>query len=269
MIIFKSIDKLNRELYGVKNIGFVPTMGALHKGHINLITKSKKLCTKTIVSIFVNPNQFNNKADYIKYPRNINKDLKILKKTKVDYVLIPKYKQLYNSKKTKKFRIPKKYKVMCAKFRPGHFEGVLSVINEYLNKISLNYLFLGEKDFQQLFLIKNFVKNRFKTQVISCKTVRYKNKRPFSSRNNLLNKNELIIIDKISVLLKILKNKIQNNLSYKNNIDKIRMKLRTFKIKIEYFEIRNRTNLSKKYNKKNFKIFIAYYVNKVRIIDNF
>ena len=269
MIIFKSIDRLNKEIYGVKNIGFVPTMGALHKGHINLINKSKKMCNKTLVSIFVNPTQFNNKSDYINYPRKINKDLKILKKIKVDYVLIPKYKQLYKSKNIKKFRISAKYRVMCAKFRPGHFEGVLSVINEYLNKIKLNYLFLGEKDFQQLFLIKNFVKNKFKIRIISCNTVRHKNKRPYSSRNNLLNKSQLKKLDNVSILLKKFKKKIQNNYSNINNIDKIKIKLKKINIEIEYFEIRNKTNLSKKYNKKNFKIFIAYYVNKVRIIDNF
>ena len=93
MIIIKSINKLNKEVNFKANIGFVPTMGALHKGHLSLIESSKKKCQKTIVSIFVNPSQFNNKKDYKKYPRNISKDLNILKKLNIEYVFLPKKKR--------------------------------------------------------------------------------------------------------------------------------------------------------------------------------
>ena len=94
MIIFKSINKLNKELYGIKNIGFVPTMGSLHKGHISLIKKAKNNCNKIVVSIFINPTQFNKKDDYKRYPRNLNKDIILLKKYKVDYLIIPNFKEL-------------------------------------------------------------------------------------------------------------------------------------------------------------------------------
>ena len=149
MIIFKSIDHLNKKIFSIKNIGFVPTMGSLHKGHISLIKKSLNNDKKTLVSIFINPTQFNDKKDYNIYPRNINKDLKLLKKNKVDYVLIPKKSDIYDKKKDEKIKFSAKYKILCAKHRPGHFEGVLGVINQYLKKILINNIYLGEKDYQQ------------------------------------------------------------------------------------------------------------------------
>ena len=137
MKIFKSINKLNKQVDFKANIGFVPTMGALHKGHMSLIDSSKKKCKKTLVSIFVNPSQFNKKSDYRKYPRKLNKDLNILKKMRVDYVFIPKNSEIYNFKKNMKIKISSRDKILCAKHRKGHFEGVLAVINQLL-KVLLN-----------------------------------------------------------------------------------------------------------------------------------
>ena len=135
MIIFKSINTLNKEVNFKANIGFVPTMGALHKGHISLIKSSKKICKKTLVSIFINPSQFNKANDFKNYPKNLKKDIAILKKLKVDYLLAPKVKEIYRNKKNSKIKLKKKDKVMCALYRPGHFEGVLAVINQFLIKI--------------------------------------------------------------------------------------------------------------------------------------
>ena len=126
-------------------------MGSLHKGHISIIKKSKNLSNKTLVSIFINPTQFDNKNDYKKYPKNLKRDINILVKYKVDYLLIPSFKELYGSKKIKKEKIDKKDKILCAKFRKGHFEGVLTVINRFLRKLKINKIYLGEKDYQQLF----------------------------------------------------------------------------------------------------------------------
>ena len=95
MIIFKSINNLKKKVNFSKNIGFVPTMGAIHEGHLSLIKQSKKKCDKTVVSIFINPKQFNNKLDFRNYPRNLSKDIKLLKKNKVDYLLLPKYDELF------------------------------------------------------------------------------------------------------------------------------------------------------------------------------
>ncbi len=135
MIIFKSINKLNKEVNFKANIGFVPTMGALHSGHISLIKLSKSKCKKTLVSIFVNPSQFNKSSDYKKYPRKLSRDIKILKNLKVDYLLIPKISEIYKNKKNMKIKITKKDKILCAKYRPGHFEGVLAVIQQFLSNI--------------------------------------------------------------------------------------------------------------------------------------
>ena len=130
MIIFKSIKKLNKEVYFKASIGFVPTMGSLHKGHISLVKNCQKTCHKTLVSIFINPSQFNRKTDYKNYPRTLDKDIKILKKLKVDYVLVPNIKEIYSRNTPRKISINKKHKVLCGKYRPGHFEGVLAVINQ-------------------------------------------------------------------------------------------------------------------------------------------
>ena len=191
MIIFKSINRLNKEVNFKANIGFVPTMGSLHKGHISLIKSSKKICKKTLVSIFVNPSQFNKGSDLKNYPRNLKRDIKILEKLKVDYLLTPNVSDIYRVRKNTIIKLNKKDKIMCALYRPGHFEGVLAVINQFLQRFDPKCIFFGEKDYQQLFLIKKFIKNKFKTKIFSCSTIRDKNKLALSSRNILLSGNDI------------------------------------------------------------------------------
>jgi len=270
MIIFKSINKLNKEVNFKANVGFVPTMGFLHKGHISLIKSSKKNCKKTLVSIFINPSQFNKRSDLKKYPKNLKKDIKILKKLKVDYLLTPNVRDIYSGCKNTKIKLNKNDKIMCAQYRPGHFEGVLAVINQFLKKIKPRYLFLGEKDYQQLFLIKKFISNKFKTKIISCSTIRDKNNIALSSRNVLLSNNDVKKSSLVSNLLIKFKKNIKKNISNKKRIGEIIFKIKKIKgVKIEYLEIRNKNNLSKKYNKSNLKLFLAYYNNKIRLIDNY
>ena len=110
MIIFKSINKLNKEVNFKASIGFVPTMGSLHKGHISLVKNCQKTCDKTLVSIFINPSQFNRKTDYKNYPRTLDEDIKILRKLKVDYVLVPNIKEIYSRNTPRKIRINRKFK---------------------------------------------------------------------------------------------------------------------------------------------------------------
>ena len=266
MIIFKSINKLNKEVNFKASVGFVPTMGSLHKGHISLVKNCQKTCDKTLVSIFINPSQFNRKTDYKNYPRTLDKDIKILKKLKVDYVLVPNIKEIYPRNTPRRININKKYKVLCGKYRPGHFEGVLAVINKFLKDLKVKKIFLGEKDFQQYFLIKNFVKKKFKTKVVLCKTIRMNGSLPYSSRNKLLDNKSIRIAQKftrkiINVFKNIKKNTKKTYLlqSIKNNSN----------IKIEYLELRNKYNLSPIFNKKNLKLFVCFYIKKVRLIDNF
>ena len=266
MIIFKSINKLNKEVNFKADIGFVPTMGSLHQGHMSLIRKSQIISKKTLVSIFVNPTQFNNKRDYKKYPKNIKNDIKLLKKLKVDYVLIPNIKDVYNNNK-KKFKISKSNKILCAKFRPGHFEGVLSVINQFIKRLEIKKIFLGEKDYQQYILIKEFLKKNSNIETILCKTVRMENGLAYSSRNRLLNYNSIkeaaLFVSKIKKIFNLLKKNLNNRSIIKNFKNEIK------KFNIEYLELRNKKNLSKKINKKNVKIFFAFYIQGIRLIDNF
>ena len=266
MIIFKSINKLNKEVNFKASIGFVPTMGSLHKGHISLVKNCQKTCDKTLVSIFINPSQFNRKSDYKNYPRTLDKDIKILRKLKVDYVLAPNIKEIYSKNTPKKISINKKYKVLCGKYRPGHFEGVLAVINKFLKDLKVKKIFLGEKDFQQYFLIKNFVKKRFKTKVVLCKTIRMSSSLPYSSRNKLLDNKSIRIAQKFTKkIVDVFKN-IKKNLKKTYLLQSIKG---NSNIKIEYLELRNKNNLSPIFNKKNLKLFVCFYIKKVRLIDNF
>ena len=160
MKIFKDKHSLQKEILKTKGISFVPTMGGLHKGHISLIKQSKKSKFKTLVSIFVNPKQFNKKSDYSSYPRSTKKDLKKLKNLKVDYLYIPTFKDIYGFKPKEKVFLDKFSKKLCGRFRRGHFEGVLNVVNRFLEIIKPRYIFLGKKDYQQLYLIKKHIEKR-------------------------------------------------------------------------------------------------------------
>ncbi|MDC3068994.1 pantoate--beta-alanine ligase [Candidatus Pelagibacter sp.] len=267
--LLNNID-LNEALSGKSNIGFVPTMGSLHEGHLSLIKKSLKLSSKTVVSIFVNPRQFNNKKDYKKYPRNIKKDLKILKRLKVDFVYLPKIKDIYKSKNKIKIKLTKQDKILCAKYRKGHFEGVIEVMTRLTKIVNPSKIFMGEKDFQQLLLVKKYVEKNFKSKIVFCKTIRDKNKLALSSRNILLDRNNLnkagkLAEDLINFKKKLLKKKNLKNLIF---LKKNELK-RNYDIKIDYLELRNTKNLKLTDKITNAKIFIAYYINKVRLIDNY
>ena len=278
MKLITKITDLNKAITKEKKLGFVPTMGSLHKGHEFLIKTSKKLCKKTLVSIFVNPSQFNNLNDFKNYPRNLNKDLKILKKLKVDIAYLPSVNEIYKSNKFSKIILKKKQKILCAKFRKGHFEGVIDVLNRFVSFISPKMMFMGEKDYQQFFLVKEYISKKYGTIVQPCKTIRSTNGVAISSRNMLLNKNQLktsgLIANNLSKLKRsILKKNGVHNINSKKSKELIQKTKRSltkkYGIKIEYIECRNLINLSTNTNKKPFKLFVSYFINKVRLIDNF
>ena len=156
MKLIKHITDLNKAINNDKDFGFVPTMGNLHKGHESLIKISKKKCKKTIVSIFVNPTQFSNIKDYKTYPRSLNKDLRALRRLKVDFVYLPTVNQIYKDKNLPQITLKTAQKILCAKSRKGHFEGVLDVLNRFVKLISPKIMFMGEKDYQQYFLVQDF-----------------------------------------------------------------------------------------------------------------
>jgi len=251
-----------------KNLGFVPTMGGLHLGHISLIKKSTKLCDKTIVTIFVNKPQFNKKDDFKKYPRSIKKDVNILKKLKIDFLYLPSHKEIYSSGINKNIKINSLSKKLCGKFRPGHFRAVVDVVDKFIKIINPKRIFFGEKDMQQLKIIEDYVKRNYKEiKITPCKTIREKNGIAFSSRNFLLSSKDKKIASRIYKYIIENKNRLINdNVSIKIIKKNI---LRIGADKIDYIEVLNISKLIKPYNKKNkYRIFIAYYLKKVRLIDN-
>ena len=270
MKIITSIFDLNKEIKNYKNIGFVPTMGGIHEGHKSLIKASQNKKRMTIVSIFVNPTQFNKKDDFKKYPRNIQNDIAILKKLNVEYLFTPNAKEMYKFK-AKKFNLKKKDKILCAKFRVGHFEGVLNVMNRLLTIIKSKDLYMGEKDYQQLYLIKKFLSKKFKVRINSCPTVRINNKIALSTRNKLLRKKSIKIASEIALFLKKIKyksklkgSKLAFNLpNYKKELEK------KYKIKIDYLEFRDGKNLKLNNFKNKYRLFVAYKIDNVRLIDNY
>ncbi len=270
MKIFKDKHTLRKEIFKTKGISFVPTMGGLHKGHISLIKQSKKSKFKTLVSIFVNPKQFNKKSDFNSYPRNSKKDIKQLKKLKINYLYLPTLKDVYRFKPKKKVYLDKFSKKLCGKFRKGHFEGVLNVVNRFIEIIKPKYIFLGKKDYQQLYLIKKHIEKReIKSKVIECKTIRENNGIACSSRNSNLNKSQIKIASNTYYYLYNLKKKIKKNYSL-FNVKKIKKDLINLGVsKIDYLEnydIKDFRKIKKQNKKSN--LFIAYFIKNIRLIDN-
>ena len=267
-IIYKKI-KLIELLNNEKNLGFVPTMGCIHKGHLSLVKKSKKSTKKTIVSIFVNRPQFNKKADFNKYPKTIKKDIRLLRNLKVDYLYMPQERDIYPNGFTKNIEISSFAKKLCGKFRPGHFQAVVDVIDRFIKIIKPKKIFMGEKDFQQLKIVEEFIYKKYKnTFIVNCKTIREKNGMAISSRNVLLSLKEKNISGLIYRFLKKNKLKIIKNYYNNNFIKNYILKLGA--TKIDYVKVLKINKTFRSSVKKNNKrIFIAYYLRQVRLIDNF
>lgn len=268
MKIITSKKKLIKILQDNKNIGFVPTMGAIHKAHVTLIKKSKNLCDKTVVSIFINKPQFNKIKDFIYYPRVMKKDISMLKKNKVDCLYLPSTKQIYPKGANKKIKISPLSKILCGKFRPGHFEAVVDVVDRFIKIIKPQKIYFGEKDMQQLKIIEDFVKKKHpKCKIVPCKTIREKNSIAYSSRNILLSTDQKEIASNVFNLIKKNKKNLINN---KISVIKIKKIIYSMSVKkIDYIEILNINKIIKPFKKKiKYKIFFAYYLGSTRLIDN-
>ena len=269
MKLFTNKKKLQLELKKFNNISFVPTMGALHQGHESLIKKSVRDAKRTVVSIFLNPKQFDNKKDFYSYPKSYSRDIKMLKKLKVNYLYKPSYEDIYKFKTTNKIFLDKFSKKLCGCHRKGHFKGVINVVNRLLEIIKPNKILLGMKDFQQLVLIKKHIKkNKINTKVIPCKTIRDKKFIAYSSRLKKINKYEKnTLINIIKILRTYKKNIILKKTNY--NFKKIKNKLLSVGAnKVDYVEIINLKTLKKPKGNK-FNLFFAFYIGKIRFIDNF
>ena len=170
------------------NIAFVPTMGNLHEGHLTLIQEAFKKSKHVVVSIFINPLQFNSNEDFKKYPRTLEEDLAMLKKIGVPFVFVPSESEMLDPLQTVEIHLPEIAYDLCGKFRPGHFEGVAAIVNKLFNVVQPEMAFFGKKDFQQLFLIKELVRQLDSPiKIMSVDTVRHEDGLARSSRNSLLN----------------------------------------------------------------------------------
>ncbi len=184
-------------------VGFVPTMGALHEGHISLVREAKKRSDAVVVSIFVNPTQFNNADDLSKYPRTLEDDLKLLGDAGADMVYTPTFEDIYPDSYRFKVSENEISNVLCGAHRPGHFDGVLTVMMRLLNIVSPQFCFMGEKDYQQLLLVRQMADAFFmKTQIIGCPTVREADGLAMSSRNRRLSADAR---EKAPLIFKLLK----------------------------------------------------------------
>ena len=275
MLIFKNIRSLQKKLKNIRKnnnkISLVPTMGSLHEGHLSLIKKAKRGERIVVVSIFINPTQFGVNEDFNKYPKNTNKDIRLLRELSVDILFLPNKNEILTHKTSqlKQARL-KIEKILCGKYRPNYFPGVGKIIIKLFDIIKPNYAYFGEKDYQQYYFIKLLSKKlKFNTKIISSKTIRDNLGIALSSRNLYLNHQEKIIAQNIVKVLRKTKRELSKKWKPSLIISKNKKLLIQKGVsKIDYFELRSET--FKKNVKKNEKarLFIAVFIGTTRLIDN-
>lgn len=255
-------------------VGFVPTMGALHSGHISLVEKALKENELVVVSIFVNPTQFNNPTDLEKYPRTQEDDLALLRTLGGNlFVYVPSVSDIYEEKvASKKYNFGNLENEMEGKHRQGHFDGVGTVVSKLFNIVKPNKAYFGEKDFQQLQIIKKLVEiEKMPIEIIGCPIVREKNGLALSSRNQRLSEQRR---DEASIIYKVLKevrDKFQDNSIKTLNELVVERFLTQPDMELEYFEIADEKTLKTRMRKQGdtkYRAFIAVIVDEVRLIDN-
>ncbi|MDY0077656.1 MAG: pantoate--beta-alanine ligase [Bacteroidales bacterium] len=255
-----------------KTIGFVPTMGALHQGHLELMRQAKKETDILVVSIFVNPIQFNNSADLENYPRTLEADKKLLETVDCDYLFAPDVDEMYPQPDTTVYRFGKLASVMEGAFRPGHFNGVAVVVKKLFEMVKPDKAFFGEKDFQQLAIIKAMTKQlSLPVEIVPCTTVREGDGLAMSSRNRRLDAAERQLAPRIHQILSKAAT-LRNVLSplemqqyAKNELDKINA------FNLEYVTVADDVDLQPFDHWNSVlgaRIFVALQLGNVRLIDN-
>ena len=253
-----------------RKIGLIPTMGSIHKGHLSLIENCHKLGYFSLTTIFVNPTQFNDSNDFEKYPRDYEKDKKSLEFINTDLLYLPRVKDLYPEGIKSEKTIFEYRNILCDIHRPGHFDGVTTVVNSLFNLIEPDHVFFGEKDFQQLKLINKIVENKSTPiEIHQCPSIRMSNGMSYSSRYKKFSiSEEKIFSDVANIFMKKI-NELKNNIdiklvrNLKDNLFQKGVK------KIDYLEVRNDITLLPTYKKNNARLFVAFYIGKIRVIDNF
>jgi pantoate--beta-alanine ligase len=277
MVVFTEKEKLTPFIENLKNegktIGFIPTMGALHEGHLSLAKESIANNTITVVSIFVNPTQFNNPEDLEKYPRTEEKDIELLTSIGVDYVYLPTVADLYaEGEEAKKYDFGGIENVMEGTFRPGHFDGVATVVSKLLRAVKPTRAYFGEKDFQQIRIVQEMVKQeQIDTEIVPMPIFRADNGLALSSRNMRLTKENL---EAAPFIYQVLKEAVELKNNGKTAIEIKRFVEETFAqspFELEYFEITDEENLQPitTFDQKiKTRGFIVAYAGDIRLIDN-
>jgi len=270
MITIKNPEELNQILSNVENIALVPTMGNLHEGHVELIKAAQKVSENIVVSIFVNPIQFETQKDHQKYPRSLSDDKRILKTLKVNFLFVPNAHDIYPKPSNIKYKLPKVSNELCGASRPGHFVGVITIIEKLFNLFKPNYVVLGKKDYQQLYLIKKFISDlSYPITTIEVETVREKNKLALSSRNSLL-KPEL---KEKSLELYSAINKLAQSVKTLQMKTKFEHQTMLYLIengwKVDYLEVRRQLDLKRPVPGDTHLVALgAAKLGEVRLIDN-
>jgi pantoate--beta-alanine ligase len=253
-----------------KQINLIPTMGNIHAGHLSLLTEAKKFDGVNIVSIFVNPAQFNEENDFTNYPKTFDTDVDILAKAHCEIIFAPSIKEIYprgaNSKKT----VFKYRDILCDISRSGHFDGVTTIVKILFDLIKPFRVFFGEKDFQQLKIIEQLIiQNNLKINLIKCPSIRDLNGMSYSSRYSTFSQNQRLQFDECAKIINSKLINLKKNLN-QEILQSIEDELKSTGISnIDYCEVRSEENLNiSKLNEKS-RLFIAFYLSKIRVIDNF
>jgi len=256
-----------------KTIGFVPTMGALHRGHLSLIEEAQRTNNIVVASIFVNPTQFDNVEDLKKYPKTIENDIKLLAAVSCDVLFSPPVEEIYSENVvSEKLDFDGLEHEMEGKFRDGHFDGVGTVVKTLFKIIEPNSAYFGQKDFQQLQIIKKMVqKNKLNINVKGCQIFREKDGLAMSSRNSRLSNKSREVAPFIYEILEKVKDKLKTKSVAEIN-DWVENEFKTQKLlKLEYFIIADEKTLKttkKRDTGKKYRAFIAVFAGKIRLIDN-
>ena len=274
MQVFETINALQKELSQLKSksIGLVPTMGALHRGHLSLMNQSLEDNDITVVSVFVNPTQFNDKNDLEKYPRTLDKDTQLVNSLGVDYVFAPTVEEMYPEPDTRVFNYAPQDEVMEGIYRPGHFNGMCQIVSKLFSIVQPTRAYFGEKDYQQLVIVKRMVEDlKLDIEVVGCPIVREKDGLALSSRNALLSKEErenaLLISKTLFESLKLAANySLKETLSFvKNTIQQ------NDNLELQYFEIVDANTLlplEEWEDSSSIIGCITVFCGAVRLIDN-
>jgi pantoate--beta-alanine ligase len=264
-----------------ETIGFVPTMGYLHKGHISLIEKARSDCSKVILSIFVNPKQFGKGEDYGKYPKNLNRDKILAEAAGTDYVFVPSAQEMYPEDFKASVKVKELDSVMCGSFRPGHFEGVCTVVAKLFNITIPHRSYFGLKDYQQYLIIKKMVEDlNFPIRIVGCPIIREDDGVAMSSRNKYLSKSErknaAILIECLNLAAGLIRNGF-GDLEHIRNTMCEKLSGNPFVSKVDYFDFRDSETLENisSINDHDFKnpgsnllIACAVRIGGTRLIDN-